>query len=442
MIQSVCILGLGDTGFSCLRFLHSKGCVVRVMDSRANPPYLDRLQEYYPKIPVRLGAWDARWLYEVDIVVISPGLSLDDPILREAKSRGVKMWSDIQLFAHFVSVPVFAVTGTNGKTTVTSLAGALLQAAGYKVAVGGNLGPPACDLLLEEGLDCIVLELSSFQLEHTHCLPLEAACFLNCTNDHLDRHHDFTDYLAAKQRIYRHAKVCVWNDDDHNTRPAQSSLPSQLVSFSAKGTADFSLLDDTLYGYHFPILQQKDISLQGAGALENALAACALVYTWVQDHKCFQDTLTSFTGLLHRCQPVFTYQGCTWYNDSKGTNIGAMVKAVEFIASKHDRIALLLGGVNKGADFLEVSTILSKQVDTVITFGQDGNAIASKLEGALDVTRCHTLQEAVKESFCLKAQKLFDAVVLSPACASFDAFSGYQQRGEVFASLVKELAHG
>ncbi len=411
------------------------------MDSRSEPPHFSSVLSGFPGLRYHLGGWNVSWLYEADRVVVSPGLALTDPILHDAAKKGVVFWSDIELFAHFVSAPVFAVTGTNGKTTVTTLAGAMMQDAGFNCAIGGNLGPPACDLLLEQNLDCIILELSSFQLEQTHHLILESACLLNCSDDHLDRYESFSDYVVAKQRIFKHAHHCVWNLNDKTTRPVSLLNHQKTLSFSMTEKADFFYQDDALYYKDKLLMDQHELALQGAGAIENALAACALVSSWHNDVAILRKTLRYFSGLPHRCETVFTSHGCTWYNDSKGTNIAAMMKAVECMTAKHQSVALLLGGVNKGADFSEVAKWLPKEVVLVVTFGRDGAVIAHAL-GDSKLTKCYaTMKDAVKAVTSLVETLSLDAVLLSPACASFDEFSGYQHRGRIFSDYVEEVHH-
>lgn len=437
LIQSVCILGLGDTGYSCLRFLKSQSILVNVMDSRKHPPHLEDVRADYPEVSIHLGSWDLPTLLKASVVVISPGLSLEDPVLQQAKAQGVKFWSDIELFSHYVQVPVIGITGTNGKTTVTTLVGALLRGAGYAVATGGNLGPAACDLLTINDLDMIVLELSSFQLEHTYSLQLKAAAILNCSEDHMDRYGCFKDYVAAKQRIYQRAEHAVYSVEDQNTKPNHLS---RLTSFAINHSADFSYKEGALRFQEQTIMSEADLALKGAGRIENALAACALTLDWVKDPEVWKKTLLHFKGLEHRCEPVFTKQAVTWYNDSKGTNLGAMLTALEYVCRLHDKTLLLLGGVNKGASFEDVADFVMQKAQGVIAYGRDGRAIAHALGSEADVQVVSTLEDAVILAKSQVSHGALDAVLFSPACASFDAFDNFAHRGRVFKELIAQEA--
>lgn len=432
-----CIMGLGRTGLSCVRFLQANGRACRIMDSRFNPPELMELQERFPKVPVHLGGWRSDWLFQAQRIIVSPGISLKTPILIEARSKGVEIIGDIELFARAVQVPVIGITGTNGKSTVTSLVGAILRGAGVKVLCGGNLGPPALDLLEDPKVEVIVLELSSFQLEAVNSLQLLSAAILNISPDHLDRYDSYEEYKAAKHKIYHHCQIKVCAREDEVTWPKPTE---QVITFGLdKPTGkNYGLFEGNLVCGDTPIIPASNLTLAGSGREVNALAACALVSPLNVDDEILSRVLGEFTGLAHRCEWVLKYREVDWYNDSKGTNVGATEAAVEHLATQYTSIILLLGGEGKGADFSHMSERLHKKPIQVITFGRDGNKINAALMDKINCTGVATLAEAVTTA--AQQANPGDCVLFSPACASYDAFKGFAHRGEVYKKLVKELA--
>ncbi len=435
-----CIMGMGNTGLSCLRFLRAMEKPCCIMDSRANPPGLQVLLDEFPEVPYALGGWRHDWLMGAGRIIVSPGIALTEPCLLEAKAAGITICGDIELVAQCAKAPVVGITGTNGKTTVTSLTGELLATAGKRVAVGGNLGPPALELLTEDAPEIYVLELSSFQLASTSSLHCKAATLLNCSPDHLDWHPSYEDYMTAKKSIYHSCdyKICARHDpntmphDKHNTIIYGLDAPISENDFGlTKHRGEWCLVKGEQ-----SILPLSELALSGPCPELNALAACALVSQLGVSVDVMTKVLSTYVGLPHRCEKVVQYRGVDWYNDSKGTNIGATSAAVQHLSSKHAHLILLMGGVGKGADFSVMQALLKDQVRHVILFGQDGLAIQQALRG-MSTEYVSTLSEAVQRAN--QVAKAGEAVLFSPSCASFDAFENFAHRGNVYKMLVKEL---
>jgi UDP-N-acetylmuramoylalanine--D-glutamate ligase len=452
------IVGLGRTGFSCARYLAKRGWRVAVTDTRTEPPELQRLRTLDAGIEVRLGGLDAGLLEDALCVVASPGLSLAEPFFVEARRRGLEIVGDIELFARAVDAPVAGVTGTNGKSTVTTLLGRMARRAGLRVRVGGNLGEPALDLLdaddpavragraadaanLSPGpAELYVLELSSFQLETTESLHLAAATVLNVTADHLDRYASVADYASAKARIFARCDTAVINLDDPlvatMARPGQRTLG---FSLRARIGADYALemAEDEwwLTRRGAPLLRVTDMKLSGAHNAANALAALALGEALHLPLSVMLEELRSFVGLPHRSQWVAELAGVTYINDSKGTNVGATLAAVGGIRSP---VVLIAGGEGKNQDFTPLHQALRGRLRHAVLIGRAADEIARALEGVCPVERAATLEEAVRAA--ARAASAGDVVLLSPACASFDMFTDYGERGTRFVEAVRRLA--
>ncbi len=439
--KTILIAGLGQTGWSCVRHLHGRGAELIVMDTRQQPPCLERLQQDFPRIETRLGRDDAGLLDGVDMLVVSPGVDLRLPFLLEAKQRRLPILGDIELFARMARAPIVAITGSNGKTTVTTLVGEMARAAGLRVAVGGNIGTPALDLL-DADIELYVLELSSFQLELASTLKPAAAVALNVSPDHIDRHGSLAHYAAIKTSIYRGIGVAVINRDQPLAQPLLDAQRPRL-SFgldAAPSDSDFGLAGDAngtsgvaLMRGNERLLGLDELRIHGLHNASNALAALALGQAVGLPMDIMLAVLKAFAGLPHRCQWVAECGGVNWYNDSKGTNVGATLAALEGLPGP---IVLLAGGQAKGGDFTPWREVLAHKGRAVILFGEDAALIATALEG-LPVTTVQSLQEAVKQAESLAQNG--DAVLLSPGCASFDQFKGYADRGERFMAAVKEL---
>jgi UDP-N-acetylmuramoylalanine--D-glutamate ligase len=428
--RRVLVLGLGDTGLSVARWVAREGAKVRVADSRPAPP---RAGEFPGEL--HTGGFTPGVLDDVDVVCISPGLSLELPIVREALAQNIPVLGDIELFAWHNRVPVLGVTGTNGKSTVTALAGHLLKSAGVDAAVAGNIGPPVLQVF-EERLrsgklpKAWVLELSSYQLETTWSLAPAAAAMLNLTEDHFDRYASLEEYGAAKARIFMGAGVQVLNRDDPRSL-AMAEPGKTLITFgldAPRSDTDFGVAGGKLVQGRLPLIGVDQLALRGSHNLANALAACALVSTLSVDPS---RGLKSFQGLPHRLQLVATRRGVEWYDDSKGTNVGATVAALRGLGRK---AVLILGGDGKGQDFSPLQAPVARHASAVLLIGRDAPLIAKVVKGE----NCASLEDAVQRA--AEIAKSGEAVLLSPACASFDMFRDYRHRGEVFAAAVRRLA--
>jgi UDP-N-acetylmuramoylalanine--D-glutamate ligase len=429
-----------------VRYLRAHGWRVAVTDTRAQPPELAKLAALDPTIPVRTGGLDVKLLDEALCVVASPGLSLSDPFFVAAKQRGLEVVGDIELFARAVDAPVVGITGTNGKSTVTTLVGRMAERAGLKVRVGGNLGEPALDLLVAassdaQKTDLYVLELSSYQLESTVSLDLKAAAVLNVTPDHMDRYSTIEDYAAAKARIFARCDTAVINLDD----PLVIALPrpgQRTLSFSLRASigADYAVTTGTdkqwwLSRREKPLLPVASMKIKGLHNAANALAALALGEALGLPLEAMLDELKTFPGLPHRSQWVADIGGVTYINDSKGTNVGATLAAVDGMSGP---LVMIAGGDGKNQDFAPLRAAFRGKVRHTVLIGRDADAIAQVLNGICTFEKTATLEEAVRAA--ARAAKPGDTVLLSPACASLDMFRDYTHRGTVFTQAVKELA--
>jgi UDP-N-acetylmuramoylalanine--D-glutamate ligase len=434
------VVGLGETGLSVVRYLARRGVPVAVVDSRAQPPALQRLHsEQIADVALFLGGFSDEAFARAEQLVVSPGVSLQEPQIAAARARGVPVTGDIELFAQAAQAPVIAVTGSNGKSTVVTLLGAMARRAGKDVRIGGNLGTPALDLLAEQEPDLYVLELSSFQLETVQSLRPRAAVVLNVSEDHMDRYPHLEDYAAAKQAIYRGAAVQVVNADDPVAAAlADPSRPQVRYRSTAPAGQEYGL-----QGYagatwlargERRLLPVSAIRLAGRHNHTNVLAALALGEAAGLPLDAMLETLTEFQGLPHRMQFVTEHAGVRWYNDSKGTNVGATQAA---IAGVDGPVVLIAGGDGKGQDFTPLATALTGKGRGVVLIGRDAERLAAVLGAVLPVQRAHDLQEAVQLAAAMAVSG--DTVLLSPACASTDMFRNYVERGEIFTRTVLEV---
>lgn len=423
------VAGLGVTGRSAVRYLLAEGARVRAADTRAG---LSPDETWRDAVELRAGAFDNSLLDGIDAVLASPGLPFDDPLFVEARKRGLPVVGDIELFARAWAAPVIGVTGSNGKSTVVTLLAALLEAAGQRVAVGGNIGTPALELLAQPA-DIAVLELSSFQLELTESLRCDAACVLNVSPDHIDRHGTLEHYAALKARIYRGARRAVVNLDD----PAVLSMPTPAVrrSFSARSAADWEIRQQAgqwmLFRQQAPWISANELRLVGVHNLSNVAAALALLESVGVEPDSVREALIGFRGLPHRCQWVGECDGVTWINDSKGTNVGATLAALQGVKPP---IVLLAGGLAKGGDFRPWSEPLAERGRAAILFGRDAGLIRAQLDGSLPIHVEPDLAASVQRARSIAQQG--DTVLLSPGCASQDQFRDYVERGDRFIALV------
>lgn len=438
--KRVAVVGLGLSGLATVRFLLSKGIKPVVMDTRKQPTGLEHINP--DKVDgIYLGELDANRLAQMDLIVVSPGLSVKHPALRFARLQGAEVIGDVEVFARFNTKPVVAITGSNGKSTVTLLTEAMLQQSGVRARAAGNIGLPVLDAIKDSDVDVFVLELSSFQLDTTEALPMVAAANLNVTADHLDRYADMAEYAASKQRIFRQCQLAVYNAEDPLTWP--NSEQERLGLSLLTPTNGFGIVSNvTVQGAvpwllvaGEPLLPLAEMTLFGQHNHFNALAAAALALAAGANKEAIAQTLRTFKGLPHRCELVQLRQGVRWVNDSKATNIGATLAALAGLRSSvSGQMILIAGGDAKGADVSELATVLKQDVQHLITLGQDGPAIAALKSGALQVK---TLQQAVRAAADIA--KPGDMVLLSPACASLDMFKSYADRGEQFAKAVQEL---
>jgi UDP-N-acetylmuramoylalanine--D-glutamate ligase len=433
------IVGLGRTGMSCARYLHARGWRLAVTDTRAKPPEMARLAELDATIPVRVGVLDPALLDGADLVVASPGVSLAEPFFMKARRQGVEIVGDIELFARAADAPVVGITGTNGKSTVTTLVAKMAERAGVRVRVGGNLGEPALDLL-QPGTQLYVLELSSFQIDATQALGLKAATVLNVTPDHLDRYATVEDYAASKARIFDHCDTAVINLDD----PLVVAMPrpgQKTVGFSLRASIGAYYAVATHNGEWWltrreePLMPVAAMKIKGLHNAANALASLALGDAVGLPMAAMLEELATFAGLPHRSQWVADVDGVTYINDSKGTNVGATIAAV---SGMQGPLVMIAGGDGKNQDFSALAEIFRGKVRHTVLIGRDAAAIATALQGVCTLEMCSTLEEAVRAA--AKAAHPGDTVLLSPACASLDMFRDYTHRGAVFAQAVKELA--
>lgn len=447
--KKVVIIGLGLTGISCVDFFMARGITPWVMDTRVNPPQLDH--QLMADVECHCGSLNREGLLEADLIVASPGIALSDPVLNEAIVAGVEVIGDIELFCRENQVPIVAITGSNGKSTVTMLLGEMAQAAGWQVGVGGNIGTPALTLLKQE-YQLIVLELSSFQLETTYSLRACAATVLNVTEDHNDRYPlGMQQYQTAKLRIYENAQTCVVNADDTGTMP-NFAMPRRAMSQQEKdeqkknncwvsfgidvGDYHLSKQQGTIWLQvgRKKVLDTKEIKLNGRHNYTNALAALALADAAGIPRSSSLKALTTYQGLPHRFQLVFENRGIRWINDSKATNVGsteAALDGLQLVGTLH----LLLGGDGKSADFSGLTRFLQGDHIRIYCFGRDAQQLAQLRPEVSQ--RTDNLRQAMQ----LLAGQIVsgDTVLLSPACASLDQFRNFEQRGDEFSRLAKEL---
>lgn len=438
------VVGLGVTGLSCARHLAARGHALAVTDSRPQPPGLDALREAVPDADIRVGGFAAALLDGVQQVVVSPGVSLDEPIVVAARERGLPVLGDIELFVAEARAPIVAITGSNGKSTVTCLLAAMLAGAGKQVRAGGNLGTPALSLLGDSEPDWYVLELSSFQLERTWSLHAGAAVVLNVSADHMDRHSSLAAYAAAKATVYRDCRVAVVNRDEPDMMAMARIAGPQAVRISfgldAPAPAQYGLLAGP-GGARFlargdeRLLALDALAMRGMHNVSNALAALALAEATGTAPGQVLATLAGFGGLPHRCQRVATVGGVEFVDDSKGTNVGAAVAAVRGFTRP---IVLIAGGLGKGADFAPLAAALAGRGRAAVLIGRDGPRLGAALAGVCPIEQAAGMDEAVARAAALARDG--DIVLLSPACASQDMFEDYRARGDAFAAAVQGLA--
>jgi UDP-N-acetylmuramoylalanine--D-glutamate ligase len=454
------IVGLGKTGLSCARFLAARGEPFVVVDSRKEPPYVKQLLSIAPNAECYFGKFDSFIFDQAKRLIVSPGVSVKETLISDAAAQGAEVVGDIALFAEYAEAPIVAITGSNGKSTVTSLLGEMAKASHVNAIVGGNIGTPALELL--SGLDQVtsevsgnkqqarpdyyVLELSSFQLETTPHLRAHSAVTLNISEDHMDRYSNLQEYINAKRNVYNQCKHIVFNRDDLRVERMVAELGSgsadSIVSVGlnkAPTEKDYGVMqvddEDWLVKGSQKIISANKLSLPGRHNLFNALAAMALAETMNIDMEAMKTVLQTFVGLPHRMQLVATVNDVQWFNDSKGTNVGATVSAISGMSGSK---ILIAGGEGKGADFEPLrEAVIANNVRLVILIGRDAELIEKVISGVVKTERAKSLPEAVK--LANTQAKPLEKVILSPACASFDMFNDYQHRGDVFMDAVRSL---
>ncbi len=446
--KSVLVLGLGETGLSMVRWLSAQRAQLRVADTRIEPPGLSEIGQYVASEQIYCGNFNDALFEGIELIAISPGVPLRDPAVAKAVARGIEVVGDVELFAQ--SLPkdnrphILAITGANGKTTVTSMVEHLCKAAGKDAVAAGNISPAVLDVVLERGVnqpEVWVLELSSFQLETTNSLNADAATVLNISEDHLDRYADMDEYIAAKARIFSGCSVQVLNrDDDRSMNMARNdckiitfglSLPESENDFGIE-RADGEIW---LVQGRQRLLKASELQLVGMHNVANALAALALSRAIDFPMPVLIDALRSFKGLPHRVERVAEIEGISYYDDSKGTNVGATIAALQGLGCKS---VLIAGGEGKGQDFTPLNPAVSQNARAVVLIGRDAPLIASALNGSgVDVLHAVDMSDAVQ--LASRLAQSGDAVLLSPACASFDMFRNYEHRAEVFVEAVQRM---
>ena len=427
------VVGLGLSGYSSAAFLLRHGYRCRVVDTRDLPPYLARLREEFEALEFHVGTVDAEQASWADVLVVSPGISIRRDDLSAAADAGKTVLGDVELFAQLVDKPVVAITGSNGKSTVTTLVGEMIRADQCPVAVGGNLGTPTLDLLEEEA-DVYVLELSSYQLETTTSLQPRVAALLNLCEDHLDRYDSFEHYADTKQRVFRNAKICVSNLDDPLTRHGSRDVG---FSLDPKSGAEFRLIDDGAFwlGHRDePWLPVDQLGISGRHNWANALAAMAIAHHLGIGREAIVTALQNFRGIPHRSQWVAEINGVEWINDSKATNVGAAQASIE---GRDRPVILIAGGQSKGADMTVMTDSIRNKVKRVLLLGEDADRLQQAWQGATEIEHVDSMRSAV-----IRASEVAvggDCVLLAPACASFDMYPKFEARGDDFMQRVQEL---
>ncbi|MGO1246608.1 MAG: UDP-N-acetylmuramoyl-L-alanine--D-glutamate ligase [Oceanisphaera sp.] len=437
LAKRILIIGLGQTGLSCLRYCLSLGITPVIMDTRACPPGADQLPD---NIERYFGGLTLAPMLEAQLIVVSPGVPLATPELQQALASGIEVVGDIELFVRACPAPIIAITGSNGKSTVTTLVGEMAAEAGIKVGVGGNIGTPALDLLAVE-LELVVLELSSFQLETTPSLAASAATVLNISEDHLDRYTSLTHYRDTKLAIYNNAALAICNREDAHTQPSllDQATPALLSTSFGLNHQAYGRIEHQgelwLSHYQVPLLPVSALKILGTHNQLNALAAMALADQAQIPQSAQLTVLRRFTGLAHRCQFVAEKQGVVWVNDTKATNVGATLAAIAGMSGViKGRLWLIAGGVGKGQDFSPLIPRLHGDIAGMVCFGQDREQLLELADNTHEVT---DLNGAV--AWCAAQAVSGDCVLFAPACASLDLYDNYQLRGEHFITLVEAL---
>jgi len=442
--KRIVILGIGITGLSCARFLHRHNITFAVNDSRPMPISPGDFKHQFASNTLVLGAWDQALIAQAEVLIVSPGIDISTHEISSAITKDCDVIGDIELFCRLSDTPIIAVTGSNGKSTVVSMLNYVGNALGYQVQLGGNIGLPVLDQIDKAAADFIVLELSSFQLETIKSMKALAATVLNLSDDHLDRHKTLENYGAIKQSIYHNCMHAIYNRDDSATTPNSNYMNNQGLSFGSDQpkAGDFGLAESA-NEKHLMLGQQAlcslaELPLQGIHNALNYLSVLALGTSAGWDLKAMIASLMTFQGLAHRCEVIETSDGIKWINDSKATNVGATLAAIEGLSPtlQGNKLILIAGGDGKGADFSPLTQALTEQVEHLITLGKDGQAIGSLRLTSQAENTSHVDSLAAAVALARTKAKPGDMVLLSPACASLDMFANYVERGVVFIKSV------
>lgn len=434
------VVGLGKSGLTIVNHLLKAGEAIVVVDSRLHPPGLETLASQYPNLSIDCGPFNPQLFSSAKVIVLSPGVAPQEEVVQTAVAAGVEVIGDIELFCRAAKAPIVAITGSNGKSSVTALMGEMARAAELSAAVGGNLGDPALDLLAE-GIELYIVELSSFQLEVTFSLKARAAVILNISDDHLDRHQTMSNYRKIKERIYQNAEIAVFNCDEAELIDIKTADSQRYGYGLGGGCADVPFYIAELESESWFFAKGEAVSpvtesqLQGSHNQSNVLAAIALASACKIPLKAMRSAIAEFKGLAHRCEVVQKAGGVSWYNDSKATNVGAAVAAIRGLAEEH--LILLAGGDGKGGDFGPLAAALKPKVKEIILYGRDAQLIAAAVAERCPIYHADSLEGAVARA--AEIAESGDAVLLSPACASFDMFSNYMERGDRFREAVMTL---
>lgn len=442
----IALVGMGITGRSVARYLTNLGTSFVWLDTRDEPPALEEIKREFPSAAIELGKLQPHTLLNASEIVLSPGVAASDPVIQQAIQQGISVIGDIELFLREAKAPVVAITGSNAKTTVTTLVGKMAESAGKRVAVGGNIGTPVLELLQHDCADLYVLELSSFQLETLNKIGADVATILNISEDHMDRYDSLMQYYQAKQKVYFGAKKIVINREDPLTAPPLAEgIQQYSFGLNRPDRHGFGLIllnGQEMLAYEFTTLMPvSDLRIPGRHNIKNALAALAIGHAIGLPMETMLEALRQFEGLPHRCQWVAECEGINYYNDSKGTNVGATLAAIKGFSAVQtegdlNKIVLIAGGVGKGADFKPLAT-QNTHLRCVIVMGEDADKIAAAFADLCLVIKADSMLAAVRAA--QQNAQAGDTVLLSPACASFDMFTGYEHRGESFSAIVREV---
>ncbi|MFV9988705.1 MAG: UDP-N-acetylmuramoyl-L-alanine--D-glutamate ligase [Coxiella endosymbiont of Dermacentor nuttalli] len=438
--QLIVIVGLGKTGLSCSKFLVEKNRYFAVTDNRQKPPKLKEFVKAYANVELALGDFSENLLNKAQEIILSPGVPLYEPAIAKQAAMGKSIISDIELFACVAKKPVVAITGSNGKSTVTTVVGLMMKTAGMNAIVCGNIGQPVLQQLHSDP-EYYILELSSFQLETTFSLQPHVATILNISEDHMDRYTSLKEYIQAKQRIYNSCRTPVVNADEPEIWK-NLSFKEKPLSFGLKNQADFSLTErdnKTFITYRGRRLMSiEELKLNTHHHIQNVLAALALGKAAYVPMGAMLKVLSDFRGIRHRCQWVRKYKDVDYYNDSKGTNVGATQAAIISLGeARKGRLILIAGGQSKGANFSALRNVVKRYVKHIVLIGEDASRLEKALGGCTKISRFSSMKEAVKQSTDIAQPG--DVVLLSPACASYDMFKHYEHRGDVFIEMVEKL---